>query len=208
MIRWPADRNPNNLILKDFSIVLASGSRYRQALLERLGVPFSTWSPDVDESPRPGEAPAETAVRLARDKAVAAAARFPEAVVIGSDQVADLEGVPMGKPGTRERAAEQLRRQAGHTVVFHTAVCVIEGGSGRTLERVVPTAVRFRALTEAEITRYLDREAALDCAGAAKAEALGIALLEASSSEDPTALIGLPLIAVAALLREAGVAVP
>lgn len=192
--------------MKDFSLVLASGSRYRQALLGRLGLPFRTWSPDIDERPRPGEAPADTAVRLAREKARAGMAHFPGAWIVGSDQVADLDGRPIGKPGTRERAVEQLRSMSARTVRFHTAVCL--AGPKGLRESLVTTEVDFRALGEAEIARYLDREDALDCAGSAKSEALGIALLSRLSGDDPTALVGLPLIALSAMLRAEGFEVP
>jgi septum formation protein len=191
--------------LNDYSIILASGSRYRRALLERLGVAFETWSPQVDETPLGGEAPARTAARLARTKAQAARARWPHALVIGSDQVAELDGAPIGKPGTREAARSQLTRCSGKAVLFHTAVCLL---GKRTQERLVTTPVVFRALAAAEIERYLDREDALDCAGSAKSEGLGIALLERLGGDDPTALVGLPLIALAEMLRGEGIAVP
>jgi septum formation protein len=189
------------------SIILASGSPYRRSLLERLGLSFETWSPEVDETPLGGEAPARTAVRLARSKADAARARWPHALVIGSDQVADLEGAPIGKPGTREAAREQLRRCSGKTVLFHTAVCLL-GPSARAHERLVTTPVTFRRLADAQIERYLDREDALDCAGSAKSEGLGIALLARVGGDDPTALVGLPLIALAEMLRAEGIEVP
>jgi len=192
--------------LKDFSLILASGSRYRQELLGRLGMPFEAWSPDVDERPLPGEAPAATAARLARAKAQAGAGRFPGAWIIGSDQVADLGGEPIGKPGTRSKAREQLLAMSGRTVRFHTALCLL--GPHGPREALVTTEVDFRPLTGAEIDRYLDREDALDCAGSAKSEGLGIALLASLEGDDPTALVGLPLIALCALLREAGFRVP
>lgn len=187
-------------------LVLASSSRYRAELLSRLGVPFDAWSPDVDETARPGEGCAATAQRLARLKAEAAARQFPGMLVIGSDQVAELDGDAINKPGTLEGARTQLRRLSGRTARFHTALCLI-GASGPR-EALVPTDVRFRALTEAEIERYLHREPAIDCAGSAKSEGLGIALLEAMSGDDPTALVGLPLITLAAMLRAEGLAVP
>jgi septum formation protein len=192
--------------LKDFFIILASGSRYRVELLARLGVPFEAWSPSVDESPLPGESCAQTARRLARRKAEAAHERFPEAWVIGSDQVAELDGAPIGKPGNRDNARRQLQAMRGRTVVFHTGLCLL--ANGRAHEALVPTQVTFRDLADDEIERYLDREPAFDCAGAAKSEALGIALLSSLSGDDPTALVGLPLIALAAMLRGEGAAVP
>ena len=190
------------------SLVLASGSRYRKELLKRLGLPFKVWSPDVDESPLPGELPRETAVRLARAKADAGSRKFPTAWVIGSDQVADLDGRPLGKPGTVENARRQLREVSGHSVLFHTALCVSHGRLERRHERLVTTAVAFRRLTDAEIERYLEREPALDCAGSAKSEGLGISLLSRLGGDDPTALVGLPLIALAAILRAEGFDVP
>ena len=192
--------------MKEIFLILASGSRYRAELLSRLGLPFETVSPDVDESPRPGESCDGLARRLARAKAEAVLARHPGAWVLGSDQVADLDGTPLGKPGTRERAREQLKRLSGRTVVFHTAVCLLAGG--RVHEALVPTEVAFRPLSDDEIERYLDRENALDCAGSAKSEGLGIALLERLTGDDPTALVGLPLATVAAMLRAEGVPVP
>lgn len=194
--------------MKDNSLLLASGSAYRRDLLVRLGLPFEAWSPDVDERALAGEAPRGTAMRLARSKAEAAAERHPQAWVIGSDQVADLAGEPIGKPGTREKAREQLRRMRGQTVHFHTGLCLLQGASGRRFEHLETTEVAFRRLDDAEIERYLDREPAYDCAGSAKSEALGISLLERLRGDDPTALVGLPLIALSAMLREAGFQVP
>jgi septum formation protein len=192
--------------LKDFSLILASGSRYRAELLGRLGLPFEAWAPAVDESPLPGESCARTAVRLARLKAHAARDRFPGAWVIGSDQVAELDGSPVGKPGTRDNARAQLRAMRGRRVVFHTGLCLL--ADGRAHEALVPTEVSFREYSDAEIERYLEREPAFDCAGSAKSEALGIALLASLRGDDPTALVGLPLIALAAMLREEGASVP
>ncbi len=192
--------------MKDFFLVLASGSRYRAELLGRLGLPFQAWSPAIDESPLPGEGCAATASRLARAKAEAALARFPGAWIIGSDQVAELDGAPIGKPGNRDNARRQLRSMRGRTVVFHTGLCLL--AHGRTHEAVVPTRVSFRDLGDDEIERYLDREPAFDCAGSAKSEALGISLLAGLAGDDPTALVGLPLIALAAMLRREGAAVP
>lgn len=192
--------------LKDIFLILASGSPYRAELLSRLGIPFERWSPDVDETARPGEPCPGTARRLARAKAQAALARFPGAWIIGSDQVADLAGQPIGKPGHREAAREQLRSMRGRTVVFHTALCLLADGQAR--EALVPTEVVFRDLADDEIERYLDREPAFDCAGSAKSEGLGIALLERLTGDDPTALVGLPLVALSSMLREAGVRLP
>lgn len=188
-------------------LILASTSIYRRALLERLGLPFATARPEVDESARPDEAPQALAVRLARAKAEAVAATAPTAWVIGSDQVAELDGMPLGKPGTVENAVEQLRSMSAREVRFLTALCVA-GPDGRRFEALDITTVRFRALGEDEIARYVERERPLDCAGSFKSEGLGIALFEAIDNRDPTALIGLPMIATARLLREAGFAVP
>jgi septum formation protein len=194
--------------LKPISIVLASGSRYRQALFARLQLPFTAWAPDLDESALAGETPSQTARRLAVAKARAGANAHPGAFVIGSDQVADLNGRAMGKPGTRELAWEQLRALRGQTVIFHTALAVAAPGHAEPLVELVETDVRFRALTDDEIDRYLLREPALDCAGSAKAEGLGISLMESVRADDPTALIGLPLVALARMLRGAGLQVP
>ncbi|MBC7482453.1 MAG: septum formation inhibitor Maf [Rhizobacter sp.] len=187
------------------TLILSSTSRYRRELLERLRLPFEVASPDVDETPQAGEAPAALAARLALAKARAVAAAHPNAVVIGSDQVADLDGEPIGKPGTHERAVEQLRRMRGRSVVFHTAVAVVCEASGFAGSALAPVTVRFRKLTDAEIEHYLRTEQPYDCAGSAKCETLGIALLDAIDSEDPTALVGLPLIRTCALLRAAGI---
>lgn len=194
--------------MKENSLTLASGSTYRRELLARLGLPFSTLSPDIDEGAMPGEFPRATAVRLARAKAEAGASRSPEAWIIGSDQVADLAGEAIGKPGTREKAREQLRRMRGHTVLFHTGLCLLHGSSGKRFEHVETTEVGFRHLEDDEIERYLDREPAFDCAGSAKSEGLGIALLDRQRGDDPTALVGLPLLALARMLRQAGFQVP
>ena len=187
------------------TLILASTSRYRRELLERLRLPFEVHAPDVDETPQPDERPAALARRLALAKAQAVSVRFPDAVVIGSDQVADLDGEPIGKPGTHERAVAQLRAMRGRSVVFQTAVAVVRSSSGYVGAALAPVTVRFRALGDAEIEHYLRTEQPYDCAGSAKAEALGIALLEAIDSDDPTALIGLPLIRTCALLRAAGI---
>ena len=190
------------------SIILASGSKYRKALLKRLGIPFRAWAPDIDESAPARELPRDTAVRLARAKAEAGGKRFSEAWIIGSDQVADLDGTPIGKPGNLENARRQLRQLSGHTVLFHTALCLWNDRLERGHERIVTTDVNFRRLTDIEIERYLEREGAFDCAGSAKSEGLGISLLSRLGGEDPTALVGLPLIALSAMLRAEGFDVP
>jgi septum formation protein len=182
-------------------LVLGSTSRYRQGLLERLGIPFEIAAPDVDEAPLPGEPPAATALRLAETKARAVAGRYEDALVIGSDQVADCDGRPVGKPGDRATAVLQLRALSGRTVVFHTGVALVDAASGRCHRELVDVASTFRNLTDAEIGRYLDREQPFDCAGSVKSEGLGIVLFDRIASDDPTALIGLPLIALARLLR-------
>jgi septum formation protein len=186
-------------------LVLASSSPYRRMLLDRLRIPYSTTSPELDETPLPGEPPVQTALRLAEAKARAVAVRFPGAIVIGSDQVAVLDGNPLGKPGTHEAAHAQLMTMRGRSVVFHTALCVLDAGSGTCRTADVPTTVRFREYSDAQAERYLELDKPYDCAGSAKIEAMGIALVEEVVSTDPTALIGLPLIALVSLLREAGV---
>jgi len=186
-------------------LILGSTSRYRRELLGRLRLPFNVVSPEVDETALPGEPPAALALRLALAKAHAVAQQHPSAVVIGSDQVADLAGEAIGKPGTHERAVAQLRRMRGRSVVFQTAVAVVCTTTGYSGSALVPVTVRFRQLADAEIEHYLRLEQPYDCAGSAKAETLGIALLDAIESDDPTALIGLPLIKTCALLREAGI---
>jgi septum formation protein len=189
------------------ALVLGSTSRYRRELLERLRVPFSVASPDVDETPRPGEAPHDLARRLALAKARAVATLHPAAVVIGSDQVADLDGQPLGKPGTHERAVAQLRQMRGRTVVFQTAVAVVCAETRFEQVDLAPVRVRFHDLSDAEIEAYLRAEQPYDCAGAAKSEGLGIALLDAIDNDDPTALVGLPLIRTCRMIRAAGVKV-
>ncbi len=193
-------------------LILASTSAYRRALLERLGLPFSTVRPEVDESPLPGESPRALAERLALAKAEAVLARIEgdgpaDAWVIGSDQVAELDGEPLGKPGSHAAAVTQLRAMSGHEVRFLTALC-LAGPGGRRLQTLDITTVSFRALGDDEIERYVTREQPLDCAGSFKSEGLGIALFDSIDNRDPTALIGLPLIATAQLLREAGFATP
>ncbi|RTL37853.1 MAG: septum formation inhibitor Maf [Burkholderiales bacterium] len=184
------------------SLILASTSRYRQELLARLRLPFEAVAPQVDETPLPGEAPAALAERLALAKARAVAALQPQAVVIGSDQVADLNGEVLGKPGSHDAAHAQLRRMSGREVVFQTAVAVVAPGLA-AIERA-EVRVRFRDLSDAAIDHYLHADQPYDCAGSAKVESLGIALLDAVESDDPTALIGLPLIRTCQLLRRAG----
>ncbi|MDP2810475.1 MAG: Maf family nucleotide pyrophosphatase [Rhodocyclaceae bacterium] len=189
-------------------LILASTSPFRRELLARLQIPFETAAPDADESAIPGESPAATAERLAVAKARAVADRFPDALIIGSDQVAFQGEARFGKPGTRENAAVQLRAMSGKTVIFHTGLCLMNAASGSVHQRGVPTEVRFRELSDAEIARYLDREDALNCAGSAKSEGLGIALLESLRGDDPNALVGLPLIALCDMLRAEGVDLP
>ena len=189
-------------------LVLGSTSRYRRELLERLRLPFDVVAPEVDESPRAGEQPGVLARRLALAKANAVAQRHPGCVVIGSDQVADLDGEPLGKPGDHARATGQLRRMRGRSVVFQTAVAVVCVDAGLQLQDLAPVRVQFRALTDEEIERYLRLEQPYDCAGSARSEGLGIALLESIDSDDPTALVGLPLIRTCRMLRAAGLQVP
>ena len=203
----PAPSNPLNP-LNQRPLILGSTSRYRRELLARLGLPFQTVSPEVDETPLPGEAPRALALRLANAKAHAVAALHPEAVVIGSDQVADLQGQPLGKPLTHERAVRQLQAMSGQTVLFETAVCVVCAASGFAQTKLATVEVLFRELTDDEIERYLRAEQPYDCAGSAKSEGLGISLLEHIRNDDPTALIGLPLIRTASLLRAAGLRLP
>jgi septum formation protein len=186
------------------SLVLASTSRYRRELLERFRLPFEVLTPGVDEQARPGEAPAELATRLAMAKAEAVAMLRPAAVVVGSDQVCEANGRAYGKPGTHERAVAQLRELSGQVAVFHTALAVVCRERGFAQGALAPVRVRFRVLADDEIERYLRAEQPYDCAGSAKCETLGIALTEAIESDDPTALVGLPLIRTARLLRAAG----
>ncbi len=189
-------------------LVLASTSAYRRELLNRLGVPFETTSPDCDESPLLGETPMQLAERLAEAKARAVADRFPDALIIGSDQVAYVGDHTFGKPSTRERAILQLQALRGRSVVFHTGLCLLNAATGHTQLQGIPTEVRFRELSDAEIERYVAKEDALNCAGSAKSEGLGIALLDYLRGDDPNALIGLPLIALCNMLRAEGVAIP
>jgi septum formation protein len=189
-------------------LVLGSTSRYRRELLERLGLRFEVAAPGVDETALAGEAPAALARRLALAKAMAVARKFPESIVIGSDQVADLDGEALGKPGDHARATDQLRRMRGRTVVFQTAMAVVCLATGFQQEDLAPVRVAFRPLTDDEIETYLQREQPYDCAGSAKSEGLGIALLDSIDSDDPTALVGLPLIRTCRMLRAAGLRVP
>lgn len=189
-------------------IVLGSTSRYRAELLHRLLTDFTQVAPGTDETPLAGETPAARALRLAVAKAEAVAVGFHDALVIGSDQVAELDGQLLDKPGTTERAHAQLAASAGREVHFHTALCLLDTRDGRRRTHVDHTCVRFRELGAAEIDRYIDREQPLDCAGSFKCEGLGISLFESIDSRDPSALIGLPLIALSRLLRESGIELP
>ena len=190
------------------SLILASSSVYRKELLSRLQLPFSTVSPDIDETPTTGETPEQTALRLARQKSEAIARTHPDALIIGSDQVATLDGEQIGKPGNHENALRQLLKMRGRRVVFHTALCLLDNRATTTaplqLENI-QTFVSFRHLSEAELDAYLRIEQPYDCAGSAKNEGLGIAILEKIESTDPTALTGLPMIALTAMLRRVGV---
>ena len=189
-------------------LVLGSTSRYRRELLSRLQLPFETVSPEVDETPLSDETPYDLSLRLARAKAQAVAQLHPGSIVIGSDQVPELDGQPLSKPGTHERATAQLRRMRGQTVIFQTAVAVVCQDTGFEQVELAPVEVQFRDLSDAEIERYLQAEQPYDCAGSAKSEGLGIALLDAIHSDDPTALIGLPLIRTCRMLRAAGLVLP
>ena len=187
------------------TLILASTSRYRRELLDRLRLPFEIHAPDVDETPRPQETPRALAERLALEKADVVAARFPDAVVIGSDQVADLAGEALGKPGDHARATAQLQRMRGQTLIFQTAVAVVCHATGFAQRDVAPVRVVFRNLSDDAIESYLQAEQPYDCAGSAKSEGLGVALLDAIDSDDPTALVGLPLIRTCRMLRAAGI---
>lgn len=189
-------------------LVLASTSAYRRELLQRFNLPFDVARPDIDETPLPGEAPQATAERLAVEKAHAVAGQFPDALIIGSDQVAYMDDAHFGKPGTVERAIAQLKSMSGRTVIFHTALALLNTRSSHVQVDAVPTKVRFRNLSDDEIVRYVNKERPLDCAGSAKSEGLGITLLDALSGDDPNALVGLPLIALARMLRNEGIALP
>jgi septum formation protein len=189
-------------------VVLASTSPFRRDLLARLQIPFEVAAPDTDEVALPGEQPAETASRLAEAKARAVAGRFPGALVIGSDQVAASGGERFGKPGTRANAATQLHRMSGKEVIFHTGLCLLNTATDRAQVRCIDTHVGFRQLDDAEIESYLYKEDALNCAGSAKSEGLGISLLSYMRGDDPNALVGLPLIALCDMLRIEGLALP
>ena len=186
-------------------LILGSTSRYRKELLSRLGLPFEVAAPEVDETPQPNEAPKDLALRLALAKARAVACKYPDAVVIGSDQVADLDGQALGKPGNHTNAVKQLQRMRGKTVIFQTALSVICVATGFEQTDLAAVRVTFRDLTDAEIESYLKAEEPYDCAGSAKSEGLGIALLAAIENDDPTALVGLPLIRTCHMLSAAGV---
>ena len=192
--------------LTNRTLVLGSTSRYRGELLQRLRIPFELHAPEVDETPFPDEPPTSLATRLAMEKARAVARSWPSAVVIGADQVADLNGQPLGKPGNHARATEQLRRMRGKTVIFQTAVAVVCIDTGFEQGSLAAVRVKFRDLSDNDIENYLSAEQPYDCAGSAKSEGLGIALLESIETDDPTALIGLPLIRTCNLLRAAGIA--
>ena len=199
------DKQQPTLTASGRTLILGSTSRYRKELLSRLQIPFETAAPDVDETPHINESPKDLALRLALAKARAVALKNPEAIVIGSDQVADLEGAPLGKPGNHTNATLQLQRMRGKTVIFQTALSVVCIATCYERTDLAEVKVKFRDLSDAEIETYLRAEEPYDCAGSAKSEGLGISLLDAIDNDDPTALIGLPLIRTCQLLREAGV---
>ncbi len=190
------------------TLVLASTSPFRRALLEKLRLPFETLSPEVDESAREGETPRQLVLRLSEAKARAGADAFPDALIIGSDQLAVCEGDVLGKPGNHENACRQLARLSGRRVEFLTGLCLYDSASGEARTDLVPFSVSFRELTAAQIDRYLRAEQPYNCAGSFKSEALGISLFEAMHGDDPNALIGLPLIRLVSWLNEAGITVP
>jgi len=190
------------------AIVLASSSRYRQQQLALLHLPFRTAAPGVDEAALPGEAPAATALRLALLKAQACAPRHPGALIIGADQVADLDGSAIGKPGSHAAATAQLRAMSGRRVHFHSGLALVDAATGRHRSACVTTEVQFRRLADAAIESYLLADQPYDCAGSARIESLGICLVEAVRSDDPTALVGLPLIMLTSLLADFGVSLP
>lgn len=201
-------RLPHSPAILTFPVlILASTSAYRRALLERLGLPFTVMSPGVDETPLPGETPVQTAMRLAEAKAFAVTPPAARALIIGSDQVAVLAEQKLGKPGDHAAAVRQLRAMRGQRVTFHTALCLRNSDTGRKQTENVPTTVTFRNYSDAQIEHYLQREQPYDCAGSAKIEGLGIALVQHIDSPDPTALIGLPLVALVGMLHNEGVAV-
>ncbi len=181
--------------------ILASSSPYRKELLARLGLAFETVSPEVDESPLPGEPPRDTALRLAQVKARKIAETHPEALVIGCDQVATLDGMQLGKPGNHENATKQLRMMQGRTIIFHSALCLYNAQTLTMQAEVVPYEVEFRKLSDEQIERYLRTEQPYNCAGSAKSEGLGIALISSMHGSDPNALIGLPLIKLITMLQ-------
>jgi len=189
-------------------LILASSSKYRKELLSRLAIPFRTISPSINETPLQGETTDELIERLSNQKAAVIAAQFPNAWVIGSDQVADLDGVAIGKPGTHEKAFAQLKMMQGKTVTFKTGLCLMQHASHRSIYICIPTRVRFHELDDAILENYLHIEKPYDCAGSAKSEGMGIILLSKIKSNDPTALIGLPLIALTGLLRTVGFMIP
>lgn len=189
-------------------IVLASTSRYRRALMERLQLDFALAAPDCDETPAAGEPARDLVVRLAESKARSVGPAHPEALIVGSDQVAVLDGRILGKPGSHERAREQLGACSGRSVVFHTGLCLFDPASGDAITECIDYGVNFRSLGPAEIERYLQQERPYDCAGAIRSEGYAVTLFESMEGTDPTALIGLPLIRLAALLRGAGLALP
>ncbi len=193
---------------KQREIVLASSSPYRKSLIARLSLECTAVAPDIDEAGLPGETPLQTALRLAEAKARRVSPKHPDAVIIGSDQVAVLDSSAIGKPHTHEAAVSQLQAMSGRTVVFHTALCVLDTQTAGLQSTNVPTSVSFRELSREQIERYLRADQPYDCAGSAKIESLGIALVEKVESDDPSALIGLPLIALVTLLRNAGVEIP
>ena len=193
--------------MPDRPLILASSSVYRRGLLARLRLPFTSVSPNIDETPCIKELPVATALRLALAKAQAVAAAHPQALVIGSDQVADLNGAALGKPGTRDNAVRQLRAMRGKRVVFHTALCLLDAASGRHYLEDSPTTVHFRELSDKQIEHYLQLEQPYDCAGSAKIETLGVALVQKIECDDPTALIGLPLIILVNMFKREGVEV-
>lgn len=188
-------------------LILASTSPYRRELLGRLGLPFETANPQTDETPLPGESPEALSLRLSEAKARAVADTYPDALIIGSDQVATVDGRIFGKPGNHERAVQQLRELSGKTVNFFTGLCLFNARTGQAEVRGIPTLVSFRQLSDSEIANYLRREPAYNCAGSAKSEGLGIALLSSMKGDDPNALVGLPLIALCDMLRNQGVSV-
>ena len=193
--------------MKNKPLILASSSIYRQQLLQRLRLPFTAVSPDIDETPRPAEHAADTALRLAEQKARALAGRFPDALIIGSDQVAILNGEAISKPGNHANAVQQLTAASGRSVFFHTALCLLNSGNAEVQTKIASNEVKFRRLTAEQIERYLLAETPYDCAGSAKCEGLGIALIESIRGDDPNALIGLPLIELTTMLMRAGVSV-